>query len=66
MVGTSPVHRVSSKDGTEIAYERSGVGPAVIVVGGAFSYRRFPKSVELAELLSRSSPASGARFHSMK
>jgi pimeloyl-ACP methyl ester carboxylesterase len=29
------VDRVSSADGTEIAYERSGRGPAVILVGGA-------------------------------
>ena len=42
---------VRSKDGTTIAYDRYGEGPAVILVGGAFSYRAFPKMVELAELL---------------
>src|ERR1700736_6427426 len=31
--------RVRSKDGTEIAYERSGDGPALILIGGAFADR---------------------------
>jgi pimeloyl-ACP methyl ester carboxylesterase len=43
---------VTSKDGTTIAYDRTGTGPAVVLVGGAFSHRAFPKMVELAELLS--------------
>lgn len=42
---------VRSKDGTRIAFDRVGDGPAVVLVGGAFSYRAFPKMVELAELL---------------
>ncbi len=42
---------VRSKDGTEIAFDRLGEGPAIILAGGAFSYRTFPKLVELAELL---------------
>jgi pimeloyl-ACP methyl ester carboxylesterase len=46
------MNRVRSKDGTEIAYDRCGRGPAVILVGGAFSYRSFPKMIELAQLLS--------------
>jgi pimeloyl-ACP methyl ester carboxylesterase len=46
------VHTTTSADGTRIAYESSGSGPAVVLVGGAFSYRRFPKTVQLAELLS--------------
>lgn len=41
-----------SKDGTRIAYEKTGKGPAVVLVTGAFSYRRFPDQVELARLLS--------------
>lgn len=33
---------VRSLDGTEIAYDRIGAGPALIVIGGAFSTRRSP------------------------
>lgn len=33
------VRKVTSQDGTSIAYERSGRGPAVILVGGALSDR---------------------------
>src|SRR5437868_979346 len=43
---------VSSSDGTTIAYDRYGEGPAVILVGGAMGYRKFTKMVALAELLS--------------
>ncbi len=43
---------VTSSDGTTIAYDRSGAGPAVILVGGALSHRRFKKMVALAQLLS--------------
>ena len=46
------MHKVISTDGTAIAYDRVGSGPSVILIGGAFSYRAFPKTVELAELLS--------------
>jgi pimeloyl-ACP methyl ester carboxylesterase len=46
------MNRVNSKDGTAIAFDRFGRGPAVILVGGAFSYRSFPKMIELAQLLS--------------
>jgi len=46
------MHKVISTDGTAIAYDRVGTGPSVILIGGAFSYRAFPKTVELAELLS--------------
>ena len=42
---------VTSQDGTRIAFDRIGQGPPVVLVGGAFSYRLFPKMVELAELL---------------
>jgi pimeloyl-ACP methyl ester carboxylesterase len=42
---------VISHDGTPIAFDRIGSGPAVVLVGGAFSYRRFPKTVELARRL---------------
>lgn len=43
---------VRSKDGTMIAYDKTGQGPAVILVSGAFSYRKFPALVQLAEVLS--------------
>jgi pimeloyl-ACP methyl ester carboxylesterase len=42
---------VTSKDGSRIAYDRYGSGPAVILVGGALSYRKFKKMEELARLL---------------
>ena len=45
-------HRsVRSRDGTPIAYEMTGGGPAVILVGGAFSFRRYKSSLQLVELL---------------
>jgi len=46
------MYSVISKDGTKIAYDKVGKGPALILVAGAFSYRRFPQQVELANLLS--------------
>lgn len=42
---------VQSSDGTSIAYDSAGDGPALILVGGAFSYRRYKSWVQLAELL---------------
>jgi pimeloyl-ACP methyl ester carboxylesterase len=43
---------VTSRNGTTIALDRSGEGPAVILVGGAFQHRAFdPRSAELAALL---------------
>jgi pimeloyl-ACP methyl ester carboxylesterase len=47
------MHITTSKDGTKIAYDREGQGPALILVAGAFSYRKFPGQVELAKLLSK-------------
>ena len=45
-------HRtVQSKDGTRIAYDSAGDGPALILVGGAFSYRRYKSWLQLTELL---------------
>lgn len=43
--------RVTSKDGTAIAYERSGSGPALILVDGALCSRAFGPSAKLARLL---------------
>ena len=45
------MHTVTSKDGSRIAYDRFGSGPAVILVGGALSYRHHKKMEELATLL---------------
>jgi pimeloyl-ACP methyl ester carboxylesterase len=40
-----------SRDGTRIAYSRTGDGPPVIVVDGAACYRKFGPSTRLATLL---------------
>lgn len=48
------MQKVTSKDGTAIAFDRSGKGPAVILVGGAFQHRAIdPKTAQLAELLAQ-------------
>ncbi|SDM61198.1 Pimeloyl-ACP methyl ester carboxylesterase [Fictibacillus solisalsi] len=44
---------VISKDGTKIAYDKVGQGPALVLVAGAFSYRKYPGQVKLANLLSK-------------
>lgn len=45
---------VTSKDGTKIAFDKVGSGPAVILVNGAMSYRDMDLPLgELAELLSK-------------
>lgn len=43
--------KVTSKDGTQIAYDRQGEGPAVILVDGALCYRGFGPMPGLAKLL---------------
>ena len=43
--------KVTSKDGTAIAYDQRGTGPAVILVDGAMCYRSFGPMPHLAELL---------------
>ena len=48
-----PTETVASRDGTPIAYERSGAGPPVILVDGAFCSRRFGPMDKLAPLLAR-------------
>lgn len=41
-----------SKDGTKIAYDQYGHGPAIILVGGAFQHRAIdPQTAQLASLL---------------
>src|SRR5262245_60937865 len=43
---------ITSKDGTTIAFDQSGRGPAVILVDGALQYRAFDQGMaELANLL---------------
>lgn len=43
---------VTSKDGTTIAFDQSGKGPAVILVDGALQYRAFDQGMaQLADLL---------------
>ena len=46
------MEKTKSRDRTEIAFDRVGEGPPVILVGGAFSWRRWKGFVELADLLS--------------
>lgn len=44
---------VTSKDGTTIAFDQTGQGPAVILVDGALQYRAFDQGMkQLADLLS--------------
>lgn len=45
------MNTVISNDGTRIAYERSGDGPAVVLVAGAFGSRSFGPNVGTAPLL---------------
>src|SRR6266567_9061056 len=50
MNGTE-IGRVTSSDGTSIAYERVGTGPAVILVDAAGNFRGFSPMPQLAEAL---------------
>jgi pimeloyl-ACP methyl ester carboxylesterase len=45
------MQKITSKDGTEIAFEKSGEGPALIIVGGALADHQFyvPLAMELAK-----------------
>lgn len=43
---------VTSKDGTKIAYDKTGAGPSVILVDGALCFRGFGPMNPLSELLS--------------
>ena len=43
---------VLSKDGTRIAYDETGQGPVLVMVGGALGFRNFSGARELAGLLS--------------
>lgn len=48
------MHTVTSHDGTKIAYEKLGSGPAVVLVDGALTYRGLWGSRPLADALSES------------
>jgi pimeloyl-ACP methyl ester carboxylesterase len=50
-MSTAVVSTTVSSDGTKIAYERSGEGPALILVDGALCYRAFGPSKALAKEL---------------
>ncbi len=47
----SLVNTVTSRDGTRIAFESAGAGPAVVIVDGAMSSRSFGPSGPIAEAL---------------
>jgi pimeloyl-ACP methyl ester carboxylesterase len=49
--GRSKVQHVRSADGTQIAYEKTGEGPALIITGGSLGDHRFyvPLAAELAK-----------------
>lgn len=47
------MEKVRSKDGTQIAYEKTGNGPALILVDGALCYRSFGPSPKLVPLLAK-------------
>ena len=45
---------VTSADGTSIGYDRTGSGPALVLVDGAFCSRQFGPMPDLAPLLATS------------
>ncbi len=46
------MQKVTSRDGTQIAYDKDGHGPAVVLVGGAFQFRGIdPRTAQLAHNL---------------
>ncbi len=47
------MEKVISKDGTPVAFDRTGDGPPVILVAGALGVRSHPMFTELAALLSK-------------
>ncbi len=53
-MNSTEIGRVRSSDGTSIAFERVGTGPAVILVDAAGNFRGFSPMPPLAEALSQS------------
>jgi pimeloyl-ACP methyl ester carboxylesterase len=48
------MNTITSKDGTKIAFDRSGKGAALVLVGGAFQYRAIDeRTAQLASLLAQ-------------
>ncbi|HEY0712648.1 MAG TPA: alpha/beta hydrolase [Polyangia bacterium] len=45
--GGAQVEKLASKDGTKIAVEKTGRGPALIIVSGALSYRQLNRDKQL-------------------
>lgn len=52
-MNSTEIGRVTSSDGTSLAFERAGTGPAVILVDAAGNFRGFSPMPQLAEALSR-------------
>ena len=52
-MNSTEIGRVTSSDGTSLAFERVGTGPAVILVDAAGNFRGFSPMPQLAEALSR-------------
>ncbi|WP_238007074.1 alpha/beta hydrolase [Dactylosporangium sp. AC04546] len=52
--GSAVTQFTTASDGTRIAMDVIGSGPPLVLVGGAFSFRRWKGFVQLAELLSDS------------
>src|SRR5215475_782392 len=50
--GVDVMNTVRSQDGTTIAFDRLGIGPALILVDGALCHRKFGPSAALAKELS--------------
>ncbi len=53
-MNSTEIGRVTSSDGTSIAFERVGTGPAVILVDAAGNFRGFSPMPQLAQTLSQS------------
>jgi len=52
-MNSTEIGRVTSRDGTSIAFERVGTGPAVILVDAAGNFRGFSPMPQLAKALSQ-------------
>jgi pimeloyl-ACP methyl ester carboxylesterase len=52
-MNSTEIGRVTSSDGTSLAFERAGAGPAVILIDAAGNFRGFSPMPRLAQALSR-------------